>query len=155
MDVKIINFEERQVALIEHKGNPERVFDTAAKFIAWRKETGLSPIKTSETFGIPYSDPKDTVKEEFRFDICGTNIDEVPENSYGVKSGVISGGLCVVVQHKGSQDLISETVYYMYQKWLPGSGEELRDFPCFFHYLNFVHEVDECDLLTDIYLPLR
>lgn len=50
---------------------------------------------------------------------------------------------------------MSDTVYYLYQTWLPDSGEELRDFPCFFHYLNFVHEVDECELVTDIYLPIK
>ncbi|MGS9121513.1 AraC family transcriptional regulator, partial [Salmonella enterica subsp. enterica serovar Infantis] len=30
----------------------------------------------------------------------------------------------------------------------------LRDFPVFFQYLNFVIEVSEHELLTDIYLPL-
>lgn len=154
MDISIVEFAERQVALIEHKGDPERVFDSAAKFIAWRKETGLSPIQSSDTFAIAYSDPKETKKEDFRFDICGTHNGEVPENSYGIKSGLIPGGRCAVARHKGSHDHISETVYYMYQKWLANSSEELRDFPCFFHYLNFVHEVDECDLVTDIYLPL-
>ncbi|WP_019615194.1 AraC family transcriptional regulator [Psychromonas ossibalaenae] len=153
--VKIIDFNERDVALIEHKGSPRLVFETVAKFIAWRKTTGLSPIKTSETFGIPYSDPNDTPDEEFRFDICGTHKGEVPENVYGIKSGVIPEGRCAVALHKGSHDLISETLYYLYQKWLPDSGKELRDFPCFFRYLNFVHEVDECELLTEIYLPLK
>lgn len=50
VDIKVINFEEKKVALIEHKGDPKLVFDTTAKFIAWRKETGLSPIKKSDTF---------------------------------------------------------------------------------------------------------
>ena len=27
--------------------------------------------------------------------------------------------------------------------------EELRDYPCYFRYLNFVHEVNECELLTE------
>ncbi|KYN83113.1 hypothetical protein ATY36_09555 [Vibrio cidicii] len=36
-----------------------------------------------------------------------------------------------------------------------GFAFQLRDFPCFFHYLNFVHEVDEVDLLTEIYLPIK
>ena len=35
------------------------------------------------------------------------------------------------------------------------SGETPRDFPLFFRYLNFVHEVGEHELQTDIYLPLR
>jgi AraC family transcriptional regulator len=155
VEVKIVDFDKREVALIEHHGHPRQVLDTAAKFISWRKSTGLSPVKTSETFGIPYSDPSDTADEEFRFDICGTHKGPVPVNDYGVKAGIIPGGRCAVAQHKGSHDSISETVYYLYRQWLPDSGEALRDFPCFFHYLNFVHEVDECELLTDIYLPIK
>lgn len=155
MDIKIIDFPKKEVALIEHKGNPQLVLDTAAKFIAWRKSTGLSPVKNSETYGIPYSDPSSTPIDEFRFDICGTHPGGVPENSYGVKSGSIPGGRCAVGIHNGSHDAIGESVYHMYQQWLPDSGEELRDFPCFFRYLNFVHEVDESELITEIYLPLR
>lgn len=37
---------------------------------------------------------------------------------------------------------------------IPTSGETLRDAPVFFHYLNFIHEVPEHTLQTDIYLPL-
>ena len=43
----------------------------------------LSPIKTSETFGIPHLDPEITPDEEFQFDICGSHQSEVPENDYG------------------------------------------------------------------------
>ncbi|NVD08913.1 helix-turn-helix domain-containing protein [Vibrio sp. JPW-9-11-11] len=155
MDVQIIDFKEQEVALIEHKGNPKLIYETAAKFINWRKSTGLSPIKTSDTFGIPHSDPSDTPEHEFQFDICGSHVGEVPDNAYGVKSATIPGGRCAITTHKGNQDNIGDTVYQLYQKWLPESGEELRDFPCFFRYLNFVHEVDECELLTEIYLPLK
>lgn len=155
MNVEIVTFDETQIALIEHKGAPENVYDTAAQFIDWRKETGLSPVKTSKTFGIPYSNPKTTAPDEFRFDICGSIGQEVPKNAYGVKSGVILGGRCAVLRHKGSHDTLEESIYHLYRDWLPKSGEEVRDHPCFFHYLNLVHEVDECDLLTDIYLPLK
>ncbi|EHH1172682.1 AraC family transcriptional regulator [Vibrio parahaemolyticus] len=142
------------IAFIEHRGNPQRVFETAAKFIEWRKTTGLSPIKTSKTFGIPYGDPSQVLEEEFRFDICGSHIGKVPENPFGVKAGIIPAGRCAMVLHKGSHDTIGETIYQLYQQWLPTSGEELREFPIFFRYLNFVHEVDECDLLTEVYLPI-
>ncbi len=155
VDIKVIDFDKREVALIEHKGSPQRVYETAAKFIEWRKLTGLSPIKSSETFGIPHSDPSATSDDEFQFDICGTHKGAVPENHYGVKSGVIPQGRCAVAIHKGSHDTIGDTVYYLYQTWLPESGEDLRDYPCFFKYLNFVHEVDECELLTEIYLPIK
>ncbi|MEF1304106.1 GyrI-like domain-containing protein, partial [Vibrio owensii] len=48
-----------------------------------------------------------------------------------------------------------DSIRYLYQTWLPESGEMLREYPCFFKYLNFVHEVDECDLLTEVYLPIQ
>ncbi|SER04553.1 transcriptional regulator, AraC family [Amphritea atlantica] len=155
MNVEIVDFTETPVALVEHKGPREQVLDTVGRFVAWRKETGLSPVKTSQTFGVPYSDPNTTKPEDFRFDVCGSFAGEVPDNSFGVKSGVIPGGRCAVVQHRGSHDNIDESIYYLYRNWLPDSGEELRDYPCFFQYRNFIHEVDECDLLTDIFLPLK
>lgn len=155
MKVEIVEFEETPVALIEHSGSPKNVFETAAKFIAWRKETGLSPVQTSKTFGIPYSDPNTTDPKQFRWDVCGSIKGEVPPNQYGVKNGIIPGGRCAVIRHTGSHDRIDNSIYPFYRDWLPESGEELRDFPLFFHYLNLIHEVDECDLLTDIYFPLK
>lgn len=155
MNVNIVNFETTKVALIEHLGPPERVLETAAKFIAWRKETGLSPVKTSHTYGIPYSDPKTTDPEKFRWDICGTFDGDIPANDYGTKSGTIPGGRCAVIRHLGSYDNVDKGIYAWYREWLPESGEEVRDYPCFFHYVNLIHEVDECDLITDIYFPLK
>ena len=70
-------------------------------------------------------------------------------------NGEIKGGRYAVGRHTGSLDTISNTVWAMFRDWLPDSGETLRDAPVFFHYLNFVHEVPEHALQTDIYLPLN
>ena len=155
MQIDIIDFEETPVARIEHRGAPERVLETAARFIAWRKATGLSPVASARTFGVPYADPAAVMPEDFRFDICGSEHRPIPENEWGVVTGVIPGGRCARVRHLGSHDRIDQSIYPLYRDWLPHSGETLRDFPVFFHYLNLIHEVDECDLITDIYLPLR
>ena len=79
----------------------------------------------------------------------------MPENPQGVSNKVIPGGRCAVVRHLGSHDRIAESAYYLYREWLPESGEELRDFPMFFHYLNLLPETHEHELVTDIYLPLK
>lgn len=156
MDVKVVNFAETPVAYIEHLGAPDRVLETAGKFIEWRKETGLSPVRSSRTFGVPFSDPNTTPAEEFRFHICGSIDGDVPENAYGVKLGSIPAARCAVVRHQGSHDAMDDSIYYLYRDWLPQSGEEYSDdFPCFFNWLNFVPEVEESELLTDIYLPLK
>lgn len=155
MDVKIVVFPETQVAVLAHRGAPQRVNDSALKFIEWRKQSGLSPVQTSRTFGIAYDDPDSTEPEQFRFDICGEVSGHVPVNPQGVVNGAIPGGRCALTRHLGSHDRIGDSIYPLYREWLPESGEELRDFPLFFSYLNLVPDVAEHELVTDIYLPLK
>lgn len=155
MDVKIVDFEETRVGLLEHRGAPERVNDSVMVFIDWRQSSGLSPVSTSRTFGLVYHDPASVEPEAFRFDICGEVDAPVPANPQGVKDGMIPGGRCAVLRHHGPHERIGEKIYDLYRDWLPESGEELRDAHLFFHYLNLRTEVPEHALITDIYLPLR
>lgn len=155
MDVNVVNFDETVIAVLEHKGAPDLIMDSVAHFIDWRKSSGLSPIAISRTFGMVYSDPETTPTEEFRFDICGEVDAAVPENPQGVITKTIPAGRCARVRHYGSTDRIGESAYYLYRDWLPDSGEELRDFPLFFHYIKKLPDVPEHEQVTDVYLPLR
>jgi AraC family transcriptional regulator len=155
MEVKIINFVETKIAALRHHGAPSLINNTVSQFIDWRKSSGLSPIKTSRTFGIAYDNPDTTEADKFQFDICGEVYLDVPTNPQGVVSSVIPAGRCAVVCHLGSHDRLAESIYPLYRDWLPESGEELRDFPLFFHYLNLFPETPELQLETNIYLPLK
>ncbi len=155
MDIDITDFAGTLVAVLEHRGAPERILESVKVFIDWRKQSGLSPNASSRTFGIPYSDPANTPPESFHFDICGEIDTPVPENPQGVMTKRIPAGRCATVRHIGSTDRIAESIYPLYRDWLPESGEELRDFPLFFHYLKRVPEVPEHEQITDIYLPLK
>ena len=155
MDVKIVEFEETKVAALEHLGPPAMVNASAAQFIKWREESGLSPAKSSKTFGIAFDNPDTTEPDQFRFNICGSVTHDVPANPQGVINMTIPGGRCAVIRHHGSHTGIGDCAYYLYRKWLPESGEGLRDFPLYFHYLNLLPETAEHDLITDVYLPLK
>ena len=155
MDVRIIETETVQVAAMEHRGHPELVNACAMRFIAWHKESGLPPLGSIQTYGIAYDDPEVVAPEEFRFDICCGIKAAVPANSQGVVAKTIPGGRCAVVHHVGSHDRLGDSVSYMFREWLPGSGEELRDFPLYFQYLNNKFDTPEHELKTDIYLPLK
>lgn len=155
MAVKIVQFPDTQVAMLRHRGSPDLVNATAAQFIAWRKASGLSPVATCATWGVSWDDPATTPADDFRFDICGSVNEPIAENAFGVVNGAIPGGRCALARHHGSLDTLAQSVWSLYRDWLPTSGETLRDFPLFFRYLNFVHEVGEHELQTDIYLPLR
>jgi len=155
LEVKVVDFKAQKVASLEHHGAPELHYETAMKFMAWRKETGLSPIKSSNTYGIAYVDPNVVKAEDFRFDLCGSVTVNVPENTYGITTQVIPAGRCAVIRDIGSRDDLSASVYYLYKEWLPNYDAQCRDFPVFFHYVNFIHDVNEHELITDIYLPLK
>lgn len=155
VDVSIVEVEPVKVAVFEHKGAPELINDSVSKFIEWRKESGLSPVKTSQSYGVPNGDPAEMKSDDFQFDICGTVKRDVPKNPQGVINKTIPRGRCAKVRHLGSYDHMDDKIRMLYCEWLPSSGEQLRDFPCYFHYLNLFPEVSENELITDIYLPLK
>jgi len=155
MEVRVVDFPETIIAVLEHQGPPELIFESVQRFIDWRKSSGLSPIATSRTFGLAYSDPATTAPEQFRFDVCGEVDAPVPENPQGVGTKRIPAGRCAVARHHGSTDRISDSAYYLYREWLPQSGEELRDFPLFFHYVKRIPDTPEHEQVTDVYLPLK
>jgi len=155
MHVEIVEVSETKIAVLEHRGTAELLNNSISKFIEWRKSCSLSPVKTSNTYGIAYSDPNTTAPEDFRFDICGEENKSIPENPQGVIAKVIPAGRCARIRHLGSHDKMDDKIYYLYRDWLTESGEKLRDFPCYFHYINLFPEVAEHELITDIYLPLQ
>lgn len=155
MDVKVVNVETITVAVLEHHGDPAALDTSVARFIEWRKESGLSPVARSRSFGVPYNDPDKTPPAEFRFDICGSVQEPVPANRHGIVTKAIPGGRCATTRHLGSLDRIGDTVHGLYRDWLPHSGEECRDFPVYFEYMNLKPEVQEHELITNVYLPLR
>ena len=155
MQVNIVEFKETKVAVLEHRGAVESLEDSIGIFIEWRKTSQLSPVKTSNTYGLAYDDPRTTDPEKFRFDLCGSVENDVPDNPQGVITKIIPGGRCAVIRHFGPHEAMDDKTRFLYGEWLPASGEELRDFPCFFHYLNLFPDVSESELITDIHLPLK
>ncbi len=156
MQVDIVHFATTRIATLEHRGSVERLNDAVGQFIEWRKTSGLSPKQSSRTFGIAYDNPDTTEPDKFRFDIGGEVANDVPANPQGVVTRFIPAGRCARVRHVGSHTRLGESVIYpLYRDWLPHSGEELRDFPLFFHYLNLIPDTAEHELVTDVYLPLR
>lgn len=155
MDVEIVQLDAIPVAVLEHRKSPTLIMETVGQFIEWRKQTGLSPVHESRTLGIVYNDPYSVPADEFKFDVAGEVENRIPEdNGFNVINKTIAGGRYAVACHKGSRDVIGETVYFLYQQWLPQSGEDLRDEPVFFDYLNMFPEVPEHELETNVYLPI-
>ncbi len=155
MKVDTTQTESIKIAVLEHLGSPANLNLSIQQFITWRKQSNESPIATSRTFGVPFNDPNSVPPEEFHFDICGSISQDVTDNSFGIITKLIPAGRCAVIRHHGPHDQMDEKIYQFYREWLPQSGEELRDFPLYFEYLNIFPDVAEYELITDIYFPLK
>jgi len=155
MKVNIVACETINVAVLEHHGAPALLNDSVKIFIDWRKQSGLSPVTSANTYGIAYNNPETTPPQAFRFDVCGTVTQAVPANVQGVINKQIPAGRCAVLRHFGSHERIAGSIRYLCGDWLPHSGEASGDFPLYLHYLNLPPDTAEHDLLTDIYLPLQ
>jgi AraC family transcriptional regulator len=153
MDVRIVDFPETRVAALELKGPPDVQHERASAFVAWRLANGATPDR-HRTYGIHYNDPRRVAPEEYRVDLCLSVDREIPPNPQGLVNKSIPGGRCAVARHLGSRENVAAAAY-LWEVWLPQSGETLRDFPIFFHYVNVGPQVqDERDMITDVYLPL-
>jgi len=153
-DVRIIETKDVRVAVLEHRGDPARIGDSIRRFIAWRRAAGLSP-RSSATFNLLYGDPDSTPAADFRLDLCAATDRAVPPNDAGVVAKVIPGGRCAVLRHVGTEEGFAEAAPYLYSEWLPGSGEELRDFPLYCQRISFFPDVPEHEAVTDLFLPLK
>ena len=153
MDVKIVDFPETKVAAVEHRGPPHLEHESVRKLIEWRTANGLRPDR-HRMYGIHYNDPRATPPESYRVDFCMSVERDVAPNSHGVVTKSIPGGRCATLRHFGSRESVS-AAYYLYEVWLPKTGEAVRDFPIFFHYVNVGPQVREPEMITDVYLPLR
>ena len=152
MNVQIVDFPETKVAVLEHRGSPALEHESVRKLIAWRLENRLPPDRHCN-YGVHYNDPRTTPPAEYRVDFCISVEHDVSPNPQGVVNKFIPAGRCAVVRHLGSRENISAAVY-LYEVWLPNSGETQRDFPVFFHYVNVGPQVQEREMITDVYLPL-
>ena len=153
MDVRIVEFPETRVAVAEHRGPPGLEYETSKRLIAWRMQNLLSPSAHS-TYGVHYTDPYTTPADDHRVDFCVTFDQPVQANPYGIVSKVIPANRCALARHLGSRAHNAAAVY-LHNEWLPQSGESLGDFPIFFHYVNVGPHVQEHEMITDVYLPLR
>jgi AraC family transcriptional regulator len=108
----------------------------------------------SRMIGISHDDPHVTDESKFRYDACVTIDREVkPEGEVGQKT--IAGGKYAVFLHAGAYEGFQQTYDQIFKAWLPGSGEKLREEPCFEVYLNSPDQTKPEDLRTEIWLPLQ
>jgi AraC family transcriptional regulator len=150
--VEIKTLDPTPVVFLRHSGPYAAVGATWSRLAMWAGMRGLIG-PASRFLGISWDDPDITPPDKLRYDAAITLARPIsPEGEFGVTE--IAGGEYATLLHKGPYEKLSETYRLIFGAWLPGSGRELRDAPCFEHYLNSPQTAQPEDLLTVIHVPL-
>ena len=154
MRVSIVTFPETKVAAIHHVGPPSQEHETVRKLIAWKLDNRLLDQARHRNYGLHYTDPRIVNPAEHRVDFCLSYDGPVEPNAYGIVEMIIPAMRCAMARDIGSR-LNNKAAQYLYDVWLPRSGEEIASGPLVFHYVNVGPNVKEHEALTDVYLPLK
>ncbi len=153
MQVSIVVFPATKVAGISHVGPPVGEHETARKLIAWKREHHLLDQARYRSYGLHYTDPRTTNPADYRVDFCLSYDGRVEPNPYGIVEMTIPAMRCAMARDIGSR-LNNKAAKYLYDEWLPQSGERVAALPLVFHYVNVGPAVSEDEAITDVYLPL-
>lgn len=154
IDVEIVTFPDTPVIFLAHRGNPPGLDKTIRRFIAWRKRAGLRAA-THRTYTIFHNDPETVPAEDYRIDLAVHAEPPACMDEPGLESGFIQGGRCARLRIVGDSEDLRPSAVFLYQDWLPASGEELRDTPLYAERVKFFPDVPAHEAITDLYLPLR
>jgi AraC family transcriptional regulator len=154
MNVSIVAFPQTRVAGIRHFGSPSLEHETVRKLIAWKLERRLLDQVRYRTYGLHYADPRIVPPGEHRVDFCLSYDGSIDPNPFGIEEMVIPSMRCALARDLGSR-LDNKAAKYLYDEWLPHSGEEIAARPLVFHYVNVGPAVKDDEAITDVYMPLK
>jgi len=149
--VHIAPFAGTRLASIEHRGDYQEIGNSFAQVQIFFTANEL-PITRS--FGIYFDDPESISEKELRAEAGLSTEAEIPAHDK-IREKRIPAMLCASVLHKGPYAELEHAYRHLFRDWLPGSGYEAGDFPCFEEYLNDPRVVPPTEWLTRVYLPLK
>jgi AraC family transcriptional regulator len=140
------------IVFLRHVGPYDQVGATWGRLAMWAGMRGLIG-PASRFLGVSWDDPEITPPEKLRYDAAITLSRPIPpEGEFGVTE--LAGGEYATLLHKGPYEGLSASYRAIFGGWLPASGRELRDAPCFEHYLNSPQNARPEELLTVIHVPV-
>ncbi|WP_291298785.1 GyrI-like domain-containing protein [Elioraea sp.] len=152
-DVSIIRFPGAHCAALRHIGAYQDMGPVFDRLAAWAGARGLIGEAT-RFIGVYHDEPDAVPLSKLRSDAALT----IPAGT-AVERPItlldIPATRAAMFTFKGPYAELEGAYRWLYGTWLPASGEEPADFPCFEDYLNDPKTLPPPEWLTAVYLPLR
>ena len=157
-NVEIKDMPELNVAYIRHigpyKGDQELFGRLFNKLMSWAGPRGLLRFPETKLMTIYHDNPDITDESRLRTDACIT----VPEDTQvegEIGKVKIPAGKYAVAHFEITPDQYQDAWNAVYGGWLPESGYQPEDGPCYEVYLNDPKQHPEGKHVVDIYVPVK
>jgi len=157
-NVEVKDMPELYVAYIRHigpyKGDQELFGKLFNKLMAWAGPRSLLRFPETKVMTIYYDNPDITDESRLRTDACIT----VPEDTQvegEIGKNKIPAGKYAVAHFEITPDQYQDAWNAVYGGWLPESGYQPEDGPCYELYLNDPKEHPEGKHVVDICIPVK
>jgi len=149
---------EMNVAYVRHigpyKGNPELFEKLFTKLMTWAGPRGLINFPESKVLAVYHDDPSVTDESKLRLSAC-LSVPKDTEVNGEIGKMTIIGGKYAVAKFELANDEYPEAWELVYGGWLPQSGYQCVDAPCFENYLNDPKEHPEGKCIVEICVPVK
>ena len=151
--VEIAPFTGVRLAAVSHRGDYQEIGRAFERVYAWAGARGFIGPAT-RSIGIYFDDPESVPLKDRRSE-AGLVVASGATVDGEMHALEIPSLLCASVLHKGPYAELERPYRYLFREWLPKSGREPDDHPCFEEYLNNPRELPPSEWLTRVYLPIK
>ncbi len=156
--VEVREVPEAQIAYIRHIGpyarNPALFQSLFGKLMAWAGPRGLMHFPDTKLLTIYHDNPDITEESKLRIDVAIS----VPKGTLGdgeIAIATIPGGKDAVAHFEIAPDQYLDAWNAVYGGWMPESGYQPDDRPCYEIYLNDPNEHPEGKHIVEIHAPVK
>lgn len=142
-----------RLAAVRHAGSYKDIGGSFERLFALAAPRGLLG-PDSQCVGRYYDDPESVAQSALRSDACVTiAVGATADDALQVIEQPACR--CAIARHRGPYAELERAYRWLFRTWLPQSGEEPDDQPCFELYLNDPRQLPPTEWLTDVCLPLK
>ncbi len=157
-EVSIKKLEKKDVIYVRHtgpyKGDGNLFEGLFNKLCGWAGARDLIKHGKTEFLTIYHDGPEITEEDKLRISLCMT-VDLPVDVDGEIGSMNIEGGKYAVGHFELAVDEYQQAWNYLFSQWLPESGYQVDNRPCFEMYLNSPEEHPENKHLVDIHVPIK
>lgn len=154
MSVEVKEMPELHVAYCRHMGSYQGVGEAFEKLMRWAGPRGLIQFPKTQMLGVYHDDPEITDPSKLRSSACIT----VPEGTQvdgEIGAMTVPGGKFAVARFEVTPEQFGEAWDEVMGKWMPESGYQPDDRPCYELYHNDPKTHPEGKFIVDLCVPVK